>query len=326
MIIMTNLPRLGRLRVLLTTKCNLNCLYCHKEGQFNKRYSITYNELKGLLKLLTNYGIDEVKFSGGEPLLYNHINEIINYTKNELNIKKVSVTTNGILLGDKIEEFEKSGLDELSISLDTLNPGIFKELNGGNDIYFNKTLKNISKAAKSSIPEVNLNITLTSKNIDEIPSLVEYAKNLNIPVRLISFIDVGKKTSKKTSDLVVNLDDLIRKMNSLSNIKYNPKKEIHAYTNFTINNYKITFVDSVCPDCVECGKRYAIRLTTDGKLKPCLISEKGEIDIIAPYRKKDKKELNFRIERAIALKRYGLTEFMDIPERYGIRNFFLNPF
>ncbi len=316
------LPRIERLRVLLNTECNLKCLYCHKEGQYSLRERIKFDELKGLLRILMEYGVDEVKFSGGEPLLHPRISELIDYTKNELRADKVSVTTNGVLLRDKVKRFEAMGLDELSISIDTLNYDTFEKLNCGDKTLLDNAFAGISEASESNIPKVNLNVTLTSLNINEVPRLIDYSKKLNLPIRLISFIDVGKKTSY----LQTSLKDLIINLESSAEYRTGePLKDNKAYTDYLIKGHKVTFVNGVCPDCEECGRSYALRLTTDGKLKPCLISEKGEIDILTPYRKGDMKEVHHNIEKAVALKKYGLIVFADIPERFNVNKYFLPP-
>ena len=300
------LPRLGKLRLLLTQYCNLNCLYCHKEGQFSARERIKPGEFKRLTEIANEFGLDEIKYSGGEPLAYAGLIALIKAAK-ELGIRKTSVTTNGILLEDKLEALAGAGLDELSISLDTLNPEVFIKLNRGTEEQFKKTLRGIVRAKHYPF-QTNLNMSLTKYNVQELNEMRRYAREQGFPLRLISFIplDINEKNAVATDSRTV-FEALKKEAKSIE------KGNTAAYTTLHMpEGETLILVDSSCFSCDVCGESYALRLTTDGRLKPCLISERGEIDVITPLREGDIAEVKKRFRQAIMLKKCGLMRYFDV--------------
>ncbi len=307
---MTNyleIPKLGRLRVSVNDQCNLHCLYCHKEGQFTKRNQIEHEEFKELLEYLSQYDVKEVKFSGGEPLLYSKIDDLIKTAK-DLNLGKISITTNGLLLEERLlHEIKRAGLDELSISLDSVDPKIFSKLSGGTKSQLEEIQHGINLAKKIGIPEINLNMVLTEYNKD-VQSMLNYAFENNLPLRIISFIQLPHPPN----NLITDPSETQKLIEELAGERKLSKKK-QAYTIYSIGDQTVTLINGLCPDCNQCGKDYAIRLTSDGKLKPCLVSEIGEIDIVAPLREKNEDELHRRIVDAILFKRKGLMKYTPAP-------------
>lgn len=305
------LPKLGKLRVLVTQRCNLSCLYCHKEGQFTKRGEIKPEEFEGLTEIASEFGLDEVKYSGGEPLLYDGLGRLIRSARGA-GIARTSVTTNGILLEERLDELKKSGLHELSISLDTLKPETFKTLNRGRSEDFRKVLRGVAKAREYGFPKMNLNMSLTKYNLDEIDDMLAFARNLQVQIRLISFIPLNESHKDAVSTDAKSLFEQLKE----SAVRTSTNPDSPAYTSLTLEDgTSVCLVDSSCFSCDLCGKSYALRLTTDGKLKPCLISEKGEIDVITPYRQKNLDEVRQRFAQAVAIKKLGLMNFFDIPAK-----------
>jgi cyclic pyranopterin phosphate synthase len=311
--------RIGKLRVLTNKECNYFCLYCHREGQFSPRFSITHEERKGLIKIATQFGLDEIKYSGGEPLLYRGIIDLVRYSKS-LGIPKVSLTTNGSHLEDKLKSLKDAGLDELSISLDTINLNTFKFLNNGTTSDFEKTFRAINKLEDYKFNQVNLNMVLTKYNFCELEEMRNFSKKLRMPLRLISFISLlGLKSRSLSVDTFSILNGLKEK-----SVKIFSEENSPAYTKLDMGEGEILeLVDSSCLSCVNCGKSYALRLTVDGKLKPCLISEQGEVDVITSYKRGDQEELARRFNQAIAIKKLGILELFNTP-RNSLSKEYLN--
>jgi GTP 3',8-cyclase len=301
-------PRINKLRVLTNKSCNLDCLYCHKEGQFSPREPISHEERKELLEVAYEFGVDEVKFSGGEPLLYEGLADLVRQAK-DYGIPRASVTTNGILLERKVEELKSSRLDELSISIDTLDAKKFVGLNGGIREEHQRILEGIQIAKKIGFPIMNLNMAVTGYNEGEVDSMMKYAREVGVPLRLISFIPLGGPHEDKLSVKDPYLFDKLKKRA----VKVRIDSKSPAYTGLTMpSGQQVELVDPLCFDCDSCGKSYALRLTTDGKLKSCLISERGEINVIEPLRKGDREELERRFMQAIAIKKLGLVKMLGI--------------
>jgi len=303
------LLRLGKLRVIVTKKCNLGCLYCHKEGQFSRRKSISPGEFVALTRVACDYGLDEIKYSGGEPLLYAPLVELIRDAKSVGRVPRVSLTTNGILLEERVKELNDGGLDELSISFDTLNVDVFSTLNRGKKKDFCRILSGIEKA-RSYKWDVSLNMTLTRYNSSEVGHMIDFARERDLVLRLISFIPLSVAPADSVS---ADASQIFKELKE-SAVEAVQDPNSPSYTHLRLGNgARVCLVDSSCFSCELCGKSYALRLTTDGKLKPCLISEQVEIDVVTPFRQSDEKQLQERFCQAIAIKKLGLMKYLNVP-------------
>jgi len=301
-------PRLGKLRVLTNHACNLSCLYCHKEGVFNHGKPISHEERKALIGIASEFGIDEIKFSGGEPLLYDGLEDLVAYSK-ELGIPSTSVTTNGILLDKKARGLKSSGLDELSVSFDTLEEGIFQKLNGGKREDYQKILEGIEMARELGFPRMNLNMALTKYNVGEVENMMKYAQKIGVPLRLISFIELGDLQEK---DLSVKSKEVFEALKQRA-VSIDSDPNYPAYTKLVMpSEQQVELVDSACFNCDACGQSYALRLTADGKLKPCFISEQGKVDVATPLKEGNNEEVRRRFMQAIAIKKLGLIELFNL--------------
>ena len=322
MVFEKNLSSLKRLRISVNDKCSLNCLYCHRDGQFTPRKEeMSTQEIKKIGSEFLKYGVEEIKLAAMEPLLRKDTPEILGYFK-EIGVNKTSITTNGILLKHYLNSLERANIDEVSVSLDTLNLDIFNYINQGNSRDFDRTLEGLEALSKSPIPEKNINMTITKSNIKELEAMVLFSKKNNFDLRVIPLISLQNQRSSiqpSSSDLkeITNYLDTLEKITS-----DNPTRI--AYTEYSCGEIKITLIDSLCPDCDSCGRDYALRLTSDGKLKPCLISEIGEIDILTPYRKKNIIEFNKKIQSAIRFKKKGLMKNFN-PSGISFEKGFISP-
>jgi len=269
-----------RLRVLVTQECNLKCKWCCKEGQFTDRKQISADEFLDGIYFLNRFGLEEVKFSGGEPLLYDNLHYLIKET-NKLGIK-TSTTTNGILLYDKIRDLQDAKLNELSVTLNTLNPELFKELCNGTKEQLESIVRGIKsiKENKDITKNRNINLVVNYKNIGGIPRIIELSKEYKFDVRFIRLIN------ERTEGYVAPkcLFDYLK-------TEFKEELQIpdydNSYNQFRIGDVKCCYVNSACgenPSCERCNSSFFMRLTTDGKLKPCLASEKGEVDLINSLR------------------------------------------
>jgi len=116
------------LRVSITQKCNLNCIYCHEEGEEgNFKREISLDTIVKTVRMATEFGVKKVKFSGGEPLMRNDFEEIIRALPD---LKDISATTNGVLLSKRASSLAESGLDRVNISLPSLNKENYGKITG----------------------------------------------------------------------------------------------------------------------------------------------------------------------------------------------------
>lgn len=261
-------------RISLTEKCNLRCVYCMPDDVSFNEYenTLSLNDYKFIINGLSQIGITKIRFTGGEPLLYEGLSEIIRYTYEECNIKDVAITTNGIGLYDMAYELYESGLRTVNISLDSLKEYKYKSITRNGDI--KEVLKSISRCLELGM-KVKINCVLISGfNENEIPDFILMTKFNNIDVRFIELMPLGE-ASKIYRNGYVNIQDVISQIDGLY--------KIESSENSTAKYYKLE--DSMgrvgiitpmsCSFCSECNR---IRITQNGTIKLCLHSEE-EYDI-----------------------------------------------
>jgi len=230
---------------------------------------LTYEEIILIVKAAVNCGIKKIKITGGEPLVRCGVVDLIKKLKNLSEIEQVPMTTNGSLLADFIDELKNSGLDCVNISLDTLKPKLFEYITGFD--FFDKVKNGINAALSSGI-KTKINVVLQEGiNFDEWENILLLAKNLPLYVRFIELMPIGEGKNKNFKP-VSNL-----KLLSLISEKYKFEFESKntAYGNgpaeyIKIEGFegKIGFISSLHKKfCASCNR---IRLTSQGKLKPCL--------------------------------------------------------
>ncbi len=268
------------LRVSVTDRCNYRCSYCMPSEIFNKDYSyikqnkiLSYEEIIQISTVLKKIGLAKIRITGGEPLLRKNIDKLIYKLKNEVGIKDVSMTTNGSLLTDKkLNELKASGLDSLTLSLDTLHSDKIAQINGTKKIFdLDKVLEGIGKYF--NIVKTN---TVVVKGINDIEVLDIIDKMIGITseVRFIEYMDVGESNNWNLDKVVPSsqLFKLINSKFSLSLIDTNKSSTAQKWT-IDNTNTSVGFISSITePFCNGCNRA---RLSVDGKLYTCLFASKG---------------------------------------------------
>ena len=263
------------LRVSLTDRCNLRCIYCMpQEGVDKKSHDdiIRFEQVLKVVKACGTLGIKKVRYTGGEPLVLKDIDKLIYDTSKIPSIEDISITTNGILLYDIADDLKNAGLNRVNISLDTLKKDKFKTITRGGDI--NKVLHAIEKCLKIGLAPVKINVVLIRGiNDREIGDFINMTKNEPIHVRFIELMPIGEgvklyKYGMMRSDEVIENNPELLPVDDSSN----------TARVFKLKNAKGTvgFISPLsCKFCSSCNR---IRLTAAGTIKPCLHSE-SEIDI-----------------------------------------------
>ncbi len=225
------------LRISVTDRCNLRCIYCMPEQGIalkNHRDILAYEQILEVARAAVDLGIDKVRLTGGEPLVRKGINHLIEQIKSIPGIKELSLTTNGVMLGKMAGELKRAGLDRLNISLDTLNPEKYRQITRIGNIA--DVLSGIDAALAAGFKGTKLNmVVIPGCNDDEVPAMQVFCQKKGL---------------------------LLQRINHYS--LENPHSIPRDYT-------------AERPlSCTRCNR---IRLTADGKLKPCLFSDlEYEID------------------------------------------------
>jgi len=264
------------LRISLTDRCNLRCIYCMpKDGVEKKCHEniLRYEEIIKIVQAAAKLGIKKIRYTGGEPLIQRNIEQLIHETSRTPGIEDIAITTNGLLLYDEADDLKKAGLKRVNISLDTLKEDKFKFITRGGDIKL--VLSAIEKCINIGLTPVKINtVLLKGINDGEINDLIHLTKDMPINIRFIELMPIGEG-EKLYSDCFISNDEVIEGLTGLIPLKSNEGSTAKLYSK---KGYKgtIGFINPLsCKFCSACNR---IRLTSAGTIKPCLHSE-NEIDI-----------------------------------------------
>ncbi len=259
------------LRVSLTKRCNLNCTYCGAECE--KDSELTAEEIENVVKAFVSLGITKIRLTGGEPLLRSDICDIAKRIKAIEGVKKLALTTNGVLLSKYAEELKESGVDAVNISLDTTDTEQYKKLTGFDFLY--KVFEGIEKAQAVGLSPLRLNaVLIRGENDDQAGKLIEIAKNNRIDVRFIELMPFSNEGEDEK--LVIKGEEILEKFPFLkpcdNKNKSDFEKGVARY--YEAEGYlgRVGFITPVSDKfCSECNR---IRLLSDGKIRPCLGNDK----------------------------------------------------
>ncbi len=263
------------LKISLTDKCNLKCVYCKDEDESFQEYvddGLTVDEYKFLIKNFSELGIDKIKFVGGEPLLYPYLEELIYYAKYECNIKDVSITTNGQNFCEKALELKQSGLDRVNISIDSLKEFKYRAITRGGSL--TNVLNTLNTCLRLKI-KVKINCVLIQDfNTDEVDDFIALAKHNLVDVRFVELTPWAKSKELFKSSYV-NVTKLIEKLDVIESNDYVEESNTKYYK---ISNLKgrVGIISSISNRfCDDCNK---ITITHDGFIRLCFYSNE-EIDL-----------------------------------------------
>ena len=236
--------------------------------------NLTPEEYGKIVRAMVGLGIKRVRITGGEPLIRNDICEIIERISEIEGIEDLSLSTNGVRLDKMAEELKAAGLQRLNISLDSLKMEKFEYITGGGKL--KDTLNGIQKALDIGLKPVKINtVLIKGVNDDEINDFINMARESPLKVRFIELMPIGK-FGEENSDKIIFNSDIIQSRKDLIFCEDTMKGSPARY--YRIDGYKgkIGFISPMSHKfCSSCNR---IRLTCDGKIKPCL-GNNGEVDV-----------------------------------------------
>lgn len=296
------LDRYGRvinyLRISVTDRCNLRCCYCMPEGvqDVGMKNILTFEEIWEIVRTGVSLGITHIRITGGEPLVRKGCVNLIRGIREIPGVETITMTTNGVLLGNYAKQLKEAGVDGVNISLDTLDPEEFFKITGKRELQ--EVLAGIRAAKTAGLP-VKLN-AVNRKELDPIP-LVRYAQEENLPLRFIEMMPVGygkeyvgrsNEELRKTLATVCGKPECITDREELSRMGSGPA----VYYRFSDLKVPVGFISAIHGKfCDTCNR---IRLTAEGYLKLCLCYDKGE-DLRRVLREGEKENLRTIMEQTI---------------------------
>ena len=255
------------LRIALTPRCNLKCIYCHHEGEIKPQKEIPAEMAISAAKAAADLGVRSLKFTGGEPLLRQDLAGLISQMPQELDI---SLTTNGIFLAEQAQDLAEAGLDRLNISLDSLKPETYRAITGGREGDLERVLAGIDAAKGAGLEPIKLNVVVLKKNEPQIPDLIEFSRQKGMILQLIELLDLrGLGISGDMDHIERGLLECADRITT---------REMHRRKKYFIDGAEVEVVRPMdnTEFCAHCTR---LRITSDGKIKPCLLRNDNLIDI-----------------------------------------------
>jgi len=258
------------IRISITDRCNLRCVYCMpEEGMppIAHEEILTFEEIVRICKLLAKHGFKKIKLTGGEPLVRKDVDVLIKKLKSIEGITNVTLTTNGVLLSEYYNKLVDAGIDGITISLDTINEMRYKEIARRDSL--GKVLEGIKLAQEKGKVPLKINcVILKDEKEEDIISLLKFAENNETDVRFIEMMPIGYGNNFEFVS-----DNYIRTLieNKYGQlIPYYEKRGNGPSEYYEVSGLKgkIGFISSISHKfCDSCNR---IRLTADGNIKTCL--------------------------------------------------------
>jgi len=286
--------RLGRplrdLRVSVTDRCNFRCPYCMPAEIYGARYAflpkpelLSFEEIERLARLFVDLGVEKLRITGGEPLLRAELPRLVRKLAEIPGLRDLTLTTNGVLLERLAGPLADAGLRRISVSLDSHDEGVFRQMSGGR-AGPGVVLAGIDAALRAGLAPIKLNcVVRRGVNDASIIELARSFKGTGVVVRFIEFMDVGTLNDWNLSH-VVTAREILERIDAelpLEPLARSYAGEVASRYRYRDGSGEIGLISSVSqPFCGDCTRA---RLTTDGKLVTCLFAT-GGTDLRGPLR------------------------------------------
>ena len=270
------------LRISVIDRCNYRCPYCmpadiYGEGYefLPRRHWLTPGEIKRVAKLFMQLGVTKIRITGGEPLLRRDVIEIVGSLSSLPGLQDLALTTNGSRLAAQARDLREAGLKRITVSLDSLDEGVFRTMNGDRGGVA-QVLEGIDAAQRTGLTPIKLNVVIQKgRNEHTALDLLEHFRGTGIIVRFIEYMDVGTLNGWRM-DEVVTSKTLLERISArwpLTPVKPNYRGEVARRYAFEDGQGEVGFISSVSePFCGDCHRA---RLSADGTVYTCLFAKLG---------------------------------------------------
>lgn len=272
------------MRISITDRCNLRCIYCMpSEGVKSMEHKkiLSYEEIIRIVRIAAGLGVKKVRLTGGEPLTRKNLSYLISSINSIEGIEDISLTTNGLLLKKYAQPLASAGLRRVNVSLDSLRPDRYREITRGGDI--NAVMEGIDEAEKAGLMPIKINmVPIRGFNDDEIEEFARLTLKTTYNVRFIEFMPIGARDiwSHEKYISTEEIKERVSKIAPLLPVKIR-RSGPARYFRFEGAPGVVGFISPITHHfCSSCNR---LRLTSDGKLRPCLFSE-TEIDLKSAVR------------------------------------------
>ena len=272
--------RLGRplesLRLSVTDRCNLRCLYCMPEEDYvwlPRQELLSFEELVRLVDIFTKLRVTRLRLTGGEPLLRQNLDRLVAMLVQNSGITDLALTTNGVLFADQAEALKRAGLGRVTISLDTLQRERFRQMTRRDD--HQRVLAAFDAARRAGFTDTKLDaVIMRGENDDELEDLIEFGRSNGVEVRFIEYMDVLGAT-KWSMAKVVSRDEMLERLEERYG-KIRPAGEVSSApaSRFLLPDGTVfgIIASTTSPFCRTCDRS---RITADGVWYRCLYATSG---------------------------------------------------
>mgnify|MGYP001497902724 FL=1 len=264
------------LRISVTDRCNFRCFYCLPNGEptlARKETILTFEEIVFISEIFVSLGIEKIRLTGGEPILRKNLVDLVGkIAALKSNLKDLALTTNGFDFPKHAENLKKSGLDRVTISLDSLKPDKFQQITGVNKL--DEVLAAIESAKANDFQPIKINaVIIRDCNDDELVDFAEFARQNEVSFRFIEFMPLDSGHDWKREQ-VVSGKEIFQKINQVFPLKLKQSSRGNETA------WKYEFADGAKGEIgiiapvteMFCGQCSRIRLTADGQIRTCLFS------------------------------------------------------
>ena len=270
------------LRITLTRPCNLHCSFCHAEGEdklAENHVEMTADEVVRIANVAVRLGVSRIKLTGGEPLLRKDIMQIVRGIASISGLEELSMTTNGTLLGPLARELRANGLKRVNINLPTIDGEIYCKLTGGR---LENVLDGVKAAVEAGLNPVKLNmLVLRGVNDFQVAEMIDFAREVGAVLQLIELepINISREYYATYHKPLGEYEEMLKQ----KAVKVEIRKHMQNRRIFHLQDVKVEVVHPIenTDFCWHCTR---LRVTSDGKLKPCLMRNDNTVDILTPMR------------------------------------------
>lgn len=301
-----------KLRISLTDRCNFRCSYCmpDKPEWLAKKDILSFEELLKFCEVMVQFGIQHIRLTGGEPLMRQGVVNFI-HDLNRLKahgLKRISMTSNAFYLKKYAQALKQAGLDDLNISLDSIQADTFKNMTKRP---LEPVLQGIAAAQQVGIP-IKLNCVLVAgKNDHEIVELTQWAYQQNIELRFIEYMPLDQPEHWQP-EKVITEDEIIQKLSAHFQINKQQRQHDPATIYQLNDHYKLGIISTISkPFCQTCDR---LRLTATGELFTCLFANSGT-PLRSLLEQNDSSLLTSTIMDAVWHKKAGFIAHQQAPSR-----------
>lgn len=276
--------RLNYMRLSITDRCNLRCIYCVPDGFFPKlRHSdiLSYEEILRLIQIAARLGVTKVRVTGGEPLIRKGVYGFMEKLNGVEGLSEISLTTNGVYLGDQIERIRRAGIRRVNISLDTLKRDKYRKITGLDR--FDAVWNSLRLAREAGFHPIKINmVVIRGVNEDEVSDFARLSIDHPFAIRFIEYMPIGSHCMNiQRQILAPEIRNQIESIGTLEPISRSRDDGPAERYRFSGASGEIGFIQPISHHfCHECNR---LRLTASGQLRVCLLSN-IHVDLKGPMR------------------------------------------